>query len=125
MWSDARSVDGTVSIVQPLLQPMYGGKSAHEVIATLSDRPERHGYDVVREYWTRADDGLDAGGSRPGRPGGTRGPGGAGRPGRGRPGRHSGRRVREGVAQWLHDGFIEGRVRAAPGGDRRPAGPPA
>ena len=51
MWSDARSFDGTVSIVQPLLQPMYGGKSPHEVIATLSDRAERTGYDVVREYW--------------------------------------------------------------------------
>jgi len=54
MWSDARSFDGTVSIVQPLLQPMYGGKSPHEVIATLSDRAERSGYDVVREYWTAA-----------------------------------------------------------------------
>jgi len=51
-WSDARSFDGTVTIVQPLIQPMYAGKSPHEVIATLSDRPERNGYDVVREYWT-------------------------------------------------------------------------
>lgn len=50
-WSDARSIDGTVTIVQPLIQPMYAGKSAHEVIATLSDRPERSGYDLVREYW--------------------------------------------------------------------------
>jgi MoCo/4Fe-4S cofactor protein with predicted Tat translocation signal len=50
-WSDARSFDGTVTIVQPLIQPMYGGKSVHEVIATLSDRPERNGYDIVREYW--------------------------------------------------------------------------
>ena len=50
-WSDARTIDGTVSIVQPLIQPLYGGKSAHEVIATMSDRPERAGYDVVREYW--------------------------------------------------------------------------
>ena len=50
-WSDARTIDGTVSIVQPLIQPLYGGKSAHEVIATMSDRPERNGYDVVREYW--------------------------------------------------------------------------
>jgi len=53
-WSDARSFDGTVSIVQPLIQPLYGGKSAHELIATLSDRPERNGYDVVREYWMAA-----------------------------------------------------------------------
>ena len=37
-WSDARTIDGTVSIVQPLIQPLYGGKSAHEVIATLSDK---------------------------------------------------------------------------------------
>ena len=51
MWSDARSIDGTVSIVQPLIQPMYGGKSPHEIIATLSERAERTGYDVVREYW--------------------------------------------------------------------------
>ena len=62
MWSDARSVDGTVSIVQPLLQPMYGGRSPHEVIATLSDRAERNGYDVVREYWAALASGL------PGRP---------------------------------------------------------
>ncbi len=52
MWSDARSIDGTVSIVQPLIQPMYGGKSPHEVLATLSDRAERSGYDIVREHWT-------------------------------------------------------------------------
>jgi molybdopterin-containing oxidoreductase family iron-sulfur binding subunit len=53
-WGDARSCDGTISIVQPLIQPLYGGKSAHEIIATLSDRPERNGYDVVREYWMGA-----------------------------------------------------------------------
>jgi MoCo/4Fe-4S cofactor protein with predicted Tat translocation signal len=50
-WSDARTIDGTVSIVQPLIQPLYGGKSAHEMIATLSDRPERNSYDIVREHY--------------------------------------------------------------------------
>ena len=49
-WSDARALDGTVSIVQPLIAPLYGGRSAHEVLATLSDRPERTGYQIVREY---------------------------------------------------------------------------
>ena len=57
-WSDARTIDGTVSIVQPLIQPLYGGKSAHEMIATMSDRPERDGYDVVREYWQAYQAGL-------------------------------------------------------------------
>ena len=51
MWSDARAFDGTVSIVQPLIAPLYGGKSPHEMLATLSDRAERDGYDVIREYW--------------------------------------------------------------------------
>jgi molybdopterin-containing oxidoreductase family iron-sulfur binding subunit len=50
-WSDARTIDGTASIVQPLIQPMYGGKSAHEVLATLSETPDRPGYDLVREFW--------------------------------------------------------------------------
>ena len=50
-WSDARAYDGTASIVQPLIAPLYGGKSAHEVLAAMSDRPERSGYDLVREFW--------------------------------------------------------------------------
>ena len=53
-WSDARTIDGTVSIVQPLIQPLYAGKSAHEIVATMSDRPERAGYDIVREFWQSA-----------------------------------------------------------------------
>src|SRR5207302_806844 len=50
-WGDARAYDGTASIVQPLIAPLYGGKSAHEVLAAMSDRPERSGYDLVRELW--------------------------------------------------------------------------
>ena len=50
-WSDARGYDGTVSIVQPLIAPLYGGKSAHELLAAMSDRPERSSYDIVREHW--------------------------------------------------------------------------
>jgi MoCo/4Fe-4S cofactor protein with predicted Tat translocation signal len=50
-WSDARAFDGTVSVVQPLIAPLYGGRSAHEVLAALSDRPERSPYQIVREHW--------------------------------------------------------------------------
>jgi molybdopterin-containing oxidoreductase family iron-sulfur binding subunit len=49
-WSDARAFDGTLSIVQPLIAPLYGGKSAHEVVAALSDRPEQSGYEIVRAF---------------------------------------------------------------------------
>src|SRR5262249_43397948 len=34
-WGDARAYDGTVSIIQPLIAPLYNGKSAHEVLAAL------------------------------------------------------------------------------------------
>src|SRR5713101_446427 len=50
-WSDARGYDGTVSVVQPLIAPLYNGKSVHELFAAFTDRPERSGYDIVREYW--------------------------------------------------------------------------
>ena len=51
-WTDARGYDGTASIAQPLIAPLYGGKSAHELLAAMSDRPERSGYDIVREFWS-------------------------------------------------------------------------
>ncbi len=50
-WSDVRSFDGTVSFVQPLIAPLYGGKSAHEVIATLAGQPDKTAHDLVQEYW--------------------------------------------------------------------------
>ncbi len=52
-WSDARGYDGTVSIIQPLIAPLYGGKSAHEVLAAMGDRPEQSPYDIVREFWSK------------------------------------------------------------------------
>lgn len=53
-WSDARAHDGTATIVQPLIAPLYGGRTAHEVLAAFTDRPERSAYDLVRAYWTEA-----------------------------------------------------------------------
>lgn len=50
-WSDARAYDGTVSIVQPLIAPLYGGKSFHEVVAALLGQPGASGYEIVRNYW--------------------------------------------------------------------------
>ena len=54
MWSDVRADDGTATIVQPLIAPLYNGKSPHEVLAALSERGERSGYELVREYWAAA-----------------------------------------------------------------------
>jgi MoCo/4Fe-4S cofactor protein with predicted Tat translocation signal len=48
-WSDARSYDGTVTIVQPLIDPLYGGRTAHHVFQTLLNQPLLSPYDAVRE----------------------------------------------------------------------------
>ena len=47
-WSDARAYDGTISIIQPMIAPLYGGHSAHEVLQALLDDPEMSAYDAVR-----------------------------------------------------------------------------
>ncbi len=48
-WGDARSWDGTVSVVQPLIQPLFDGKSPAELLALVAGLPEPKGYDIVRE----------------------------------------------------------------------------
>jgi molybdopterin-containing oxidoreductase family iron-sulfur binding subunit len=45
-WSDARAYDGTISIIQPMIAPLYGGHSAHDVLQTLLD-PSVSAYDAV------------------------------------------------------------------------------
>jgi len=50
-WSDARAYDGTVSIVQPMIDPLYGGKTAHDVFQALGNEPGLSTYEAVRETW--------------------------------------------------------------------------
>ncbi len=50
-WGDVRAYEGTVSIIQPLIEPLYGGKSAHELLAAMRGEPDASGYEIVREYW--------------------------------------------------------------------------
>jgi molybdopterin-containing oxidoreductase family iron-sulfur binding subunit len=53
-WGDARAYDGTVTIVQPLIAPLYEGRSAHEVLSVFTTQPDRRAYTIVKDYWTRA-----------------------------------------------------------------------
>jgi molybdopterin-containing oxidoreductase family iron-sulfur binding subunit len=50
-WSDARAYDGTASIIQPLIEPLYDGRSAHEILSVLLAQPETRPYDRIRQYW--------------------------------------------------------------------------
>src|SRR5439155_4181924 len=54
MWSDGRAYEGTACLIQPLIAPLYQGRSAHEVLAVLNGQYSRSGYEVVREYWRGA-----------------------------------------------------------------------
>jgi molybdopterin-containing oxidoreductase family iron-sulfur binding subunit len=94
-WSDGRAYDGTVSIIQPLIAPLYGGKSAHELLAAMSDRPERSGYDIVREHWQRERAGGQTAGT------------GASRTAPPRP------EFDQDWRRWLHDGVVPGTKLAA------------
>ena len=50
-WSDARGHDGTITIVQPLIAPLYNGRSAHEVLGALIGGLDQTPYQTVRSYW--------------------------------------------------------------------------
>lgn len=60
-WGDTRSYEGTVSIAQPLIEPLYAGRSAHELLAALTPLidvdgtpfswRELPGYEIIRGYW--------------------------------------------------------------------------
>ena len=50
-WGDARAVGGTLSVVQPLIAPLFGGRSPVEVLGLLVGGKDRPGYDIVRETW--------------------------------------------------------------------------
>ena len=50
-WSDARAYDGTASVVQPMIDPLYGGHTAHEILQSFLSDPDTSAYSAVRETW--------------------------------------------------------------------------
>jgi molybdopterin-containing oxidoreductase family iron-sulfur binding subunit len=50
-WGDCRAADGTASVVQPLVAPLFDGKSAVELLQLVATGEEKPGYDAVRETW--------------------------------------------------------------------------
>jgi molybdopterin-containing oxidoreductase family iron-sulfur binding subunit len=47
-WGDLRAWDGTVSVQQPLIEALYGGRSAIEVLALALGETTSSGYEIVR-----------------------------------------------------------------------------
>ena len=51
-WTDVRAYDGTVSIVQPMIDPLYGGKSAHHILQAMLAKPDTSPMNAVRDNWS-------------------------------------------------------------------------
>jgi molybdopterin-containing oxidoreductase family iron-sulfur binding subunit len=58
-WSDGRAYDGTAGIVQPLIAPIYQGKTPHDVLNALVNKADRSSHDTVRDYWQTQHKGAD------------------------------------------------------------------
>ena len=50
-WGDARSLDGTVGLMQPTISPLYGGRSGPEILSLLTEPEPQGGADLLRAYW--------------------------------------------------------------------------
>jgi MoCo/4Fe-4S cofactor protein with predicted Tat translocation signal len=50
-WSDILASDGTPSIIQPVIDPLYGGRSIHELVALIAGDARPSAYDIVRATW--------------------------------------------------------------------------
>ncbi|MCU0680735.1 MAG: TAT-variant-translocated molybdopterin oxidoreductase [Polyangiaceae bacterium] len=47
-WGDHLAADGTLAVQQPLIAPLFEGKTDVELLALVANARERRGYDVVR-----------------------------------------------------------------------------
>ena len=50
-WGDARAVGGLISVIQPLILPLFGGRTSVELLGLMVGDKDRPGYDIVRETW--------------------------------------------------------------------------
>jgi molybdopterin-containing oxidoreductase family iron-sulfur binding subunit len=60
-WSDARAVDGTASIIQPVIAPLYSTRNVHQILDMLRGEVDPVADSAVRETWrTTFGDSSDA-----------------------------------------------------------------
>jgi Fe-S-cluster-containing dehydrogenase component len=50
-WGDVRAFDGTVSLMQPLVEPLYDSRSPEEILSLMADARPRTGLALLRGYW--------------------------------------------------------------------------
>jgi molybdopterin-containing oxidoreductase family iron-sulfur binding subunit len=60
-WGDVRAYGGQASIIQPLISPLYAGRTAHDLLSAVLGEPDASAYDAVRQYWRAKRPGQAAG----------------------------------------------------------------
>lgn len=50
-WSDIRATDGTATVFQPIIEPLYSTRTVHELLAELVGDVGATGREIVRHYW--------------------------------------------------------------------------
>jgi molybdopterin-containing oxidoreductase family iron-sulfur binding subunit len=58
-WGDGRAVDGTLTTRQPLIAPLYEGKTEYELLAAVLRQPQRSNLDIVQQAWRERYQGSD------------------------------------------------------------------
>ncbi len=53
-WGDARAADGTISLVQPLISPLWNGVTTSEVWAALLGTADRGAYRLLKDFWMQS-----------------------------------------------------------------------
>ncbi|HEY2101783.1 MAG TPA: TAT-variant-translocated molybdopterin oxidoreductase [Chthoniobacterales bacterium] len=52
-WSDAAAFEGSATIIQPVIEPLFAGRSRHELLAALLEEPFSSSYEIVRAFWQK------------------------------------------------------------------------
>ncbi len=58
-WGDLRAYDGTVSLIQPQIEPLYGGKTPIELLSAVLEGSPRSSHDLVHDHWQKRSHALD------------------------------------------------------------------
>jgi molybdopterin-containing oxidoreductase family iron-sulfur binding subunit len=57
-WGDVRCHDGTVSLIQPLIAPLYEGRTALEMLALLAGPSAQSGLEMLQAHWRSVFEGV-------------------------------------------------------------------
>jgi Fe-S-cluster-containing dehydrogenase component len=58
-WSDAHAFDGTVTVMQPMIDALFSGRSRHELLSAILEEASADSYDIVRAFWQSQNPGPD------------------------------------------------------------------